>query len=110
MSVYLEKNNRKYMFIDARKLDKVLKTSRISVSDEQKEYLLEKLNEEFTNIDIVLDADTEGYEPLANPNENNVLEHKDEVADGDKIDEIMKNAPSSLYNYFVVPKVIKGGE
>jgi len=98
------------MFIDARKLDKVLKTSRISVSDERKQYLLEKLNEEFANIDEVLEANTDGYEPLANTNENIIIQHKDEVADGDKIDEIMKNAPSSLYNYFVVPKVIKGGE
>lgn len=96
------------MFIDERKLNKVLKASRIDVSDEQKAYLLENLNEEFANIDVVLDANTDGYEPLANTNENIIFQHKDEIGDGDKIDEVTKNAPSSLYNYFVVPKVIKG--
>ena len=96
------------MFIDARKLDKVLKTSRISISDEQKESLLKDLNEEFANIDAILDVNTDGYQPLANTNENNIFQHEDVVSDGDKVDEVINNAPSSLYNYFVVPKVIKG--
>jgi len=98
------------MFIDEEKLDTVLKAARIEVTKDYKDQLLDKINEEFVSIDVILDVNTDGYEPLSNTNLNIVETHSDDVLDGNDVEQLLKNAPNSLYNYFVVPKVIKGEE
>ncbi|MFC1659491.1 Asp-tRNA(Asn)/Glu-tRNA(Gln) amidotransferase subunit GatC [Pseudomonadota bacterium] len=96
------------MFLTLEKLKKVAEVAKIEVKKIEEEFFLTKVNEELSILDMILEVDTTNYTPMVNPNESTQLEeHKDEVNDGNNIEDLMNNAPESLYNYFAVPKVIK---
>jgi len=87
-------------------LKKLAKTTRLEINDEEVEKYLNLMNKDLQDVAEVLKVDTEGYEGLINPYEMELQQFPDEVSDGNKSEELMKNAPQSLYNYYVVPKVI----
>ena len=51
--------------------------------------------------------DTSNLKELVNPYDIELKTYEDIVSDGNVVDELMKCAPKELYNYFVVPKVVK---
>ena len=95
------------MSFDIERLRKLAKTIRLEIEIGEEEILLEKIQNEFIALDAILEVDTSGIEPLINPNKPQITMFTDEVSDGDEVDELMSCATQSLYNYYVVPKVIK---
>lgn len=93
--------------LDSKSLQKLAKLARIEVKEEDEEKILNLLNEDIITVKAVNDIDTEGLEPLINPYDMQLIVHKDEITDGDKQEELMKCTPKSMYNYYIVPKVVE---
>lgn len=52
-------------------------------------------------------VDTAGVEPLAAVIPNTLRLRDDVVTDGDRRDDVLKNAPQAEHGFFAVPKVIE---
>ena len=92
--------------MDEKKLEKLAKLARIEIKEEDKARLLGLLNDDINTVKAIYDIDTEGLEPLVNPYDMVLETHEDVVTDGNKGDTIMSCTPESMYNYFIVPKVL----
>ena len=90
---------------DKNKLKKLAKLARIEVEDEDK--ILNLLNQDIETVKSIDEINTEGLEPLNNPYEIELDMKDDIVNDGEKQEELMKVAPNSMYNYYIVPKVVE---
>jgi aspartyl-tRNA(Asn)/glutamyl-tRNA(Gln) amidotransferase subunit C len=53
------------------------------------------------------EVDTTGVEPLANVSEINLTLREDKITDGQKRDEILKNAPETVEGFYVVTKIVE---
>lgn len=91
--------------IDKTILKKLAKLARIEIEDEDN--MLKLLNQEIETVKLMDTVDTEGLEALNNPYEIELDVKEDIVTDGDKQEELMKVAPKSMYNYYIVPKVVE---
>jgi aspartyl-tRNA(Asn)/glutamyl-tRNA(Gln) amidotransferase subunit C len=87
-------------------LKKLAKTTRLEIKEEEVQKYLDLMNKDLKGVEDVLKVNVDGYENLSNPYDMELRKYSDEVSDGDKADKLMKNAPQSLYNYYVVPKII----
>ena len=92
--------------MDEKKLEKLAKLARIEIKDKDKSKLLELLNNDISTVKTIYDIDTENLEPLTNPYDMILEAHEDIVTDGDKVKILMDCTPDSMYNYFIVPKVL----
>ena len=93
------------MALNIEKLQKLAKLSRIEISDTDK--MLTLLDQDIDGVKSIYDINTDGLKPLNNPYEIELELHDDIINDGDKQEELMKCAPNSMYNYYVVPKVVE---
>ncbi len=93
--------------LDNKSLQKLAKLARIEIKKEDEEKILNLLNNDIITVKAVNDINTDGLEPLINPYDMQLIVHKDEITDGEKQEELMKCAPKSMYNYFIVPKVVE---
>jgi aspartyl-tRNA(Asn)/glutamyl-tRNA(Gln) amidotransferase subunit C len=88
-------------------IKKVAKLAKIRLSDAE----VETFNQQFAAISQIIgdlqNVDTSNVEPITNVSPNKTLFRKDEVKDGNYVNDIMFNAPKSSYNCFVVPKVVE---
>jgi len=92
--------------VTEKQLKKLMKSTRLEIKDEEVKEYLDLMNKDLKNVAEVLKVNTEGYEGLINPYDIELKQHHDEVNDGNKSEQLMKNAPQSLYGYYVVPKII----
>ena len=90
---------------DKHKLKKLANLARIEIEDEDK--ILSLLNQDIETVKSIDEINTDGLEPLNNPYEIELDMKEDIVSDGDKQEELMKVAPKSMYNYYIVPKVVE---
>ena len=90
---------------DIKKLQKLAKLSRIEINNP--EHMLDLINQDINGVKSIYDINTDGLEPLNNPYDIELVLHDDVVQDGDKQEELMKCAPNSMYNYYIVPKVVE---
>ena len=92
--------------MDEKKLEKLAKLARIEIKDKDKSKLLELLNNDISTVKTIYNIDTENLEPLTNPYDMILETHEDIVTDGNKVKILMDCTPDSMYNYFIVPKVL----
>lgn len=92
--------------MDEKKLEKLAKLARIEIKDKDKSKLLELLNNDISTVKTIYDIDTENLEPLTNPYDMILEAHEDIVTDGNKVKILMDCTSDSMYNYFIVPKVL----
>ena len=92
--------------VTEKQLRKLAKITRLEIKDEEIDLYLNLMNSDLQDVAELLKVDTTGYENLINPYDMELRQYPDEVSDGNKGKELMKNAPQSLYNYYVVPKII----
>jgi len=86
---------------------KVARLSRIAVEEGRLETLAGELNGILGWIDQLNEVDVEGVEPMTSVVETVMPMRADIVTDGDKVDEILANAPKSDDGFFVVPKAVE---
>lgn len=86
---------------------KVARLSRIAVPDDRLESLAGELNGILGWIEQLNEVDVEGVEPLTSVVETTLPQRADKVTDGDKVDDVLANAPKSDAGFFVVPKSVE---
>lgn len=94
------------MAVDKDTVAQVAKLARIRVEPEQHESLTREMSNILRWIEQLGELDTEDVEPMTSVVEMNLKMREDVVADGERRDDIVKNAPESKHGFFVVPKVV----
>ena len=95
------------MSVDKSTVKKIANLARIAVSEDETETLASELNHILNWIEELGEVDTTGIAPLASVTGHNLPLRQDTVSDGDKVDEILVNAPEQASGFFVVPKVVE---
>ncbi|MEM1150801.1 MAG: Asp-tRNA(Asn)/Glu-tRNA(Gln) amidotransferase subunit GatC [Pseudomonadota bacterium] len=86
---------------------KVARLSRIAVDDARLESLAGELNGILDWIEQLNEVDVEDVAPMTSVVETQLPQREDAVTDGDKVDDILANAPRADDGFFVVPKAVE---
>ena len=86
---------------------KIGRLARIHIPEKQQEKIAIELNTILNWIEELNEVDTTGVQPLSSVTGHALPQRKDVVSDGDKMDDIMANAPEQASGFFVVPKVVE---
>jgi len=95
------------MAIDVATVKKVASLSRLRESDERLQSLAGELNGILGWIEQLNEVDVTGVEPMTTAIEMPQPMREDVVTDGDKVTQIVANAPKTVDGFFVVPKVVE---
>ena len=95
------------MSIDLKTIKHISKLSRISVSEQKAEKLVNDLNSIFDFIEKLNELKTDNVEPLTSIAETTLKLRPDEVKSKNLREQVIKNSPKENQDYFVVPKVIE---
>ncbi len=95
------------MAIDVATVAKVASLSRLREPQARLEALAGELNGILGWIEQLDEVDVEGVEPMTTAVEQPTPLRDDVVSDGDKVAEIVANAPKSIDGFFIVPKVVE---
>ncbi len=95
------------MKVDDATVRNIARLARIKVDDSQAKTLESELNGILQWVEQLNEVDTEGVEPMTCVTEMTIKMRKDEVTDGGYPADIVKNAPESAGQFFVVPKVVE---
>jgi len=93
--------------IDKNTILKIAKLCRIKISEQETEELSTQLSSILDWVEQLNEVDTNKVEPLSNISRAKLPLREDKEISEDKSNEILKNAPEKLENYFVVPKVVE---
>lgn len=95
------------MSIDKATVEKIAHLARIEIAPEALEPMAQELNNILAWIEQLGEVNTDGVPPMTSVVEAELPWRKDEVTDGNRVDDILANAPRSDHGFFVVPKVIE---
>lgn len=95
------------MSIDKDTVTKVARLARIAIDDSQKEALAGELTGIMSWIDQLSEVDVEGVEPMTTPVSMTLHQRQDEITDGNRQADVLKNAPRSEDGFYVVPKAVE---
>ena len=96
------------MQVDDALLTRLEKLSFLKVSDDKREEIIEQLSEIVSFVDNLSELDTEGVDDKFAMTDQATLTREDiPICDTDINSEILKNAPQSADNFFIVPKIIE---
>jgi len=95
------------MAVDEGDVRKIAHLARIAVNEGDIATLQGELNQILDWVEQLDDVNTDGIEPMTSVVAADMKKRQDIVNDGDKAADIVKNAPETQDNYFVVPKVIE---
>src|SRR5262245_16446124 len=96
-----------FMAVDAASVRRIAHLARIAVADEEVEHLRGELNAMLAFIEQLSEVKVEGVEPMTSVTPMTMKKRADAVTDGGIAKDIVRNAPMSEDNYFVVPKVVE---
>ena len=95
------------MSVDADTVRRIAHLARVAVKDEEVEHLKGELNAILAWVEQLQAVDVAGVEPMTSVTPMQMKMRKDEVTDGGIAEDIVKNAPQSEDNFFLVPKVVE---
>ena len=95
------------MSVDAQTVRRIAHLARIAVSDDEVGHLQGELNTILAWVEQLGEVNVEGVEPMTSVTPMTMTMRADQVTDGEKAADIVKNAPMSDDNFFLVPKVIE---
>ncbi|CAL4868406.1 MULTISPECIES: Asp-tRNA(Asn)/Glu-tRNA(Gln) amidotransferase subunit GatC [Asticcacaulis] len=95
------------MAIDVATVKKVASLSRLRESDDRLQSLAGELNGILGWIEQLNEVDVTGVEPMTTAVQMPTPMRDDVVSDGDKVAQIVANAPKTVDGFFVVPKVVE---
>ena len=88
-------------------VEKIAKLSRLTLSDDEKNSTLEKLNAVFELVEKMQTVNTDGIEPMAHPHEVALRLRDDAVTESDHAAEYLAVAPEVRNRMYIVPHVIE---
>ena len=86
---------------------KIGRLARLHIPEEHQEKIAAELNTILNWIEELNEVDTKGVQPLSSVTGHALPKRNDVVSDGDKVDDILANAPEQASGFFVVPKVVE---
>ncbi|NVK33240.1 MAG: Asp-tRNA(Asn)/Glu-tRNA(Gln) amidotransferase subunit GatC [Rhodobacteraceae bacterium] len=95
------------MSVDIDTVKRVAGLARIKVSDADAERMTGELNGILGFVEQLDEVDISGVEPMTSVVEQTMKKRVDGVTDGGYADNVVKNAPMSEDNFFMVPKVVE---
>ena len=95
------------MSVDADTVRRIAHLARIAVADDEVEHLKGELNAMLAFVEQLGEVKIEGVEPMTSVTPMTMKKRVDAVTDGGIADDIVKNAPMSEGNFFLVPKVVE---
>ena len=95
------------MAIDAATVRRVAHLARIKTPEDRLEPLAQELNGILNWIEQLNEVDVEGVEPMTSNVQQRLRLREDVVTDGNKVSDVLSNAPKSADGFFVVPKVVE---
>ncbi len=95
------------MSVDADIVRRIAHLARIAVAEGEVAHLQGELNAILAWVEQLQAVDVAGVEPMTSVTPMKMKMRVDEVTDGGKPEDIVKNAPQSDNNFFLVPKVVE---
>jgi aspartyl-tRNA(Asn)/glutamyl-tRNA(Gln) amidotransferase subunit C len=95
------------MSVDALTVRRIAHLARIAVAEDEIEHLQGELNAILAFVEQLSVVDVSGVAPMTSVTPMKMKMRADEVTDGGIIEAIVKNAPASDENFFLVPKVVE---
>ena len=95
------------MALDTEMVKKVAQLCRLEIHDTDLPVMAEELSHILSWIEQLRELDVSNLEPMSSVVEMELKTRDDSVSEGVGPEEIVGNAPETVKNYFVVPKVIE---
>jgi aspartyl-tRNA(Asn)/glutamyl-tRNA(Gln) amidotransferase subunit C len=95
------------MSVDADTVRRIAHLARIAVAEDEIEHLKGELNAILAWVEQLGEVDVAGVEPMTSVTPIKMKMRADQVTDGGIPEDIVKNAPASEDNFFLVPKVVE---
>ena len=95
------------MSIDAATVRRIAHLARVAVADDEVEHLRGEINSILAFVEQLSLVDVEGVEPMTSVTPMQMKKRKDVVTDGGIADDVVRNAPATEDNFFLVPKVLE---
>jgi aspartyl-tRNA(Asn)/glutamyl-tRNA(Gln) amidotransferase subunit C len=95
------------MSVDADTVRRIAHLARIAVKEEEIEHLKGELNAILAWVEQLAEVKVEGVEPMTSVTPMQMKKRADVVTDGGIPEDIVRNAPASEDNFFLVPKVVE---
>jgi aspartyl-tRNA(Asn)/glutamyl-tRNA(Gln) amidotransferase subunit C len=95
------------MSVDADTVRRIAHLARIAVNEDEIEHLKGELNAILAWVEQLGEVKVEGVEPMTSVTPMAMKKRADVVTDGGIAEDIVKNAPASEDNFFLVPKVVE---
>ena len=93
--------------VDEATVRRIARLARLEITDADAGSLKGELNAILTWVEQLSAVDTKGVEPMTRVVSMGMKQRDDVVTDGEKAADIVRNAPMSEDNFFVVPKVVE---
>ena len=95
------------MSVDAATVRSIAHLARIAVTDAEVPHLQGELNAMLAFVEQLSEVNVEGVEPMTSVTPMAMKKRADVVTDGGIAEDVVKNAPMSEDNFFLVPKVVE---
>jgi aspartyl-tRNA(Asn)/glutamyl-tRNA(Gln) amidotransferase subunit C len=95
------------MSVDAKTVKRIGRLARIRVEEQEVEKYQAELNAILSFVEQLGEVNVEGVEPMTSVTPMQLRRREDVVTDGNYPERVVKNAPLSEDNFFMVPKVIE---
>ncbi len=95
------------MAVDKSTVAKIARLARIRVSEDESEALTGELSNILAWVEQLGELDTDDVPPMTSVVAMKLGLREDRVTDGDRAEDIVKNAPEPAHGFFTVPKVIE---
>jgi len=95
------------MSVDADTVRRIAHLARIAVADSEVENLRAELNAMLAFVEQLQEVNVEGVEPMTSVTPMAMKKRHDVVTAGDDAEAVLKNAPQSEDNFYLVPKVVE---
>ena len=95
------------MSVDAKTVRRIAHLARIAVAEDEVEHLKGELNAMLAFVEQLSEVKIEGVEPMTSVTPMAMKKRADVVTDGGIPEDIVRNAPASEDNFFLVPKVVE---
>jgi len=95
------------MSIDEKIVAKISRLSRLQIPEGEKQHVAEEIGKIIDWVEQLKEVNVEGIAPLSSVNDMALRWRTDKVTDGDKVDQVLANAPAKVAGFFTVPKVIE---
>jgi aspartyl-tRNA(Asn)/glutamyl-tRNA(Gln) amidotransferase subunit C len=95
------------MAVDANTVRRIAHLARIAVAEDEVDHLKGELNAMLSFVEQLAEVNVEGVEPMTSVTPRTMKKRADIVTDGGIAEDIVRNAPISEDNFFLVPKVVE---